>query len=171
MGTEGYERMKRFYEESEIGHQIAAPLVEGATAIVEFDGDPETYTLVKVKGRSVLKPGRPQKADIYFRFSAGAINYLFEPPTADAADYVNRLCDCLLETDPGKKVEFKLLQSLVTGWRKGYIAMMKLGGPRAISTVAKVGIRIPAKFLKDDRRNGAEQGAENTGFAKMEVFF
>lgn len=149
MGKEGYERMKRFYEESEIGHQMAAPLKQNAVAFVEFDGDDQIYDLIKIDDRSVLRPKECERADIYFKFSSGSIDYLFDPPTESAEDYINRLCDCLLEKDPSKKVELKLLTSIIDGWRKGYIAMMKLGGPRGISTVAKIGIRIPGKFLRD----------------------
>ncbi len=146
MASREYELMKQFYETSEIGHQFAKPLKEGATAIIEFEGDPETYTMVKHKGRSVLKPGKPKKAEIYFWFSKAAVDYLFNPPTTDPQEYVNRLLDCLLDKE--KPVKMKLLTSIVNGWRMGYVAMLKLGGPRAIATIAKLGIKIPARFLK-----------------------
>jgi len=156
MGSDGYQRMKKFYEESDIGHQLAAPLKEGTRAVVEFVGDQQLYGMEKVKGRTVLTPGKPEKAEIYFKFSEGSIDYLFNPPADDAADYINRLCDCLLEKDPNKKVELKLLTSVVDGWRKGYIAMMMLGGPRAVSTIAKIGIKIPARFLRTEKSEHEE---------------
>ncbi|MFH1537487.1 MAG: hypothetical protein ABIH66_00915 [bacterium] len=149
MGKEGYERMKRFYEESEVGHQMAAPLKQKAVAYVEFQGDDQIYELIKIENRSVLRPKESERAEIFFKFSRGSIDYLFEPPSENVEDYINRLCDCMLEKDPSKKVEMQLLTSIVDGWRKGYIAMMKLGGTRAIATVARIGIRIPGKFIKD----------------------
>ncbi len=146
MASREYEMMKQFYETSDIGHQFAKPLKEGATAIIEFEGDPEAYTMVKHRGRSVLKPGKPKKAEIYFWFSKAAVDYLFNPPAEDPQEYVNRLLECLLSKD--RPVKMKLLTSIVTGWRMGYIGMMKLGGPRAISTIAKLGIKIPTRFLR-----------------------
>ena len=146
MASKEYDIMKEFYETSEIGHQFAKPLKEGATAIVEFEDDPETYTLVKHRGRSVLKPGKPKKAEIYFWFSKAAVDYLFNPPSTDPQEYVNKLLECLLSKE--KPVKMKLLTSIVTGWRMGYVAMMKLGGRKAIATIAKLGIKIPARFLK-----------------------
>lgn len=146
MASKEFDLMKEFYEKSEIGHYVAKPLKEGATAIVEFEGDPDTYAMIKHKGKTVLKVGKPEKAEIYFWFSKAAMQYLFYPESKDTKEYVNRLLDCMISKD--KPVKMKLLASIVTGWRKGYISMMKIGGTRAISTIAQLGVKIPARFLK-----------------------
>lgn len=145
--SQGYEILKKFYEESEIGHQVAKSLKEGTCAMIEFEGDPKIYKMHKKEGRTIIEEGKPEKAEMYFKFSNHALFYLFNPPTDNVSDYVNRLCDCVMEKDSLKRVEVKLLTSVIDAWRKGYISMMKLGGARAIATVATLGIRIPKKLL------------------------
>jgi hypothetical protein len=153
MSSEGYLRFKQFYEESDIGHQLAGPLKEGAIAWVEIANDEQIYELIKIDGRSVFRPKQSEKADIFFRFSEGSISYLFDPPTSDTAEYVNRLCECLLKKDRSQNVETQLLVSMVDGWRKGYISMIKLGGTRALATIAKIGILVPFKYLQDKKKD------------------
>lgn len=145
--SQGYEILKKFYEESEIGHQVAKSLKEGTCAIIEFEGDPKIYKMHKKEGRTIIEEGKPEKAEMYFKFSNYALFYLFNPPTDNVSDYVSRLCDCVMEKDSTKRVEVKLLTSVIDAWRKGYISMMKLGGTRAIATVATLGIRMPKKLL------------------------
>ncbi|MFH1537480.1 MAG: hypothetical protein ABIH66_00880 [bacterium] len=148
MPGECHDRMKRFFEESDIGHGTAAPLRQKAVAFAEFEGDVEKYELVKLGKRCVLRPRKSKKAEVLFRFSKGSIDHLFEPPPESVHDFINRFFDCLIEKAPSKKAVVKLLTSIFDGWRKGYINMLLQGGGRAIPTMSKVGINIPLKLLR-----------------------
>jgi hypothetical protein len=151
MATELFERMNHFYTQSTLAQKVAAPLKEGAVAEVQFEGDPGTYMMIKEGGRSVFKEGKPGKPQIYMKFSKGAIDFLLELQEKgidDVEEYVTRFATCILEPTPERKIEFKLCANIITGARMGYFGMMRLGGKKALDVVLKMGIKVPAKFLK-----------------------
>lgn len=151
MGNELYLRMKQFYDVSPLAQKVAAPLKEGAVAELHFEGDPETYMMIKEGGKSVVRPGKPKRPEIYLKLNAGAVDYLLElaeKGQEDIEEYVSRFGECILNPTPERKIEFKLCANLVTGARMGYFGMMRLGGKRALDLALKLGIKVPKKFLK-----------------------
>ena len=150
MGNELYLRMKQFYEVSTLAQKVAAPLKEGAVAELQFEGDPETYLMIKEGGKSLVRPGKPKRPEIYMKFSAGAVDYLLELAQKgqdDIEEYVSRFGECILEPTPARKIEFKLCANVVTGARMGYFGMMRLGGRKALNLAFKLGIKVPKKFF------------------------
>ncbi|MFH1537481.1 MAG: hypothetical protein ABIH66_00885 [bacterium] len=139
--------MKRFFDESEIGRQVVVPLRQRAVAYFEFEGDEGKYELIKIGKRAYLRPGKSKKAEVRFRVGKEAVGYLFDTPLESVKDYVHRLCDCLEEKDPAKKVEMKMLTNFFDFWFKGYFGLLKMGGSRAIRTLAKIGIKVPRGFV------------------------
>lgn len=148
MSNELYLRMKEFFETNPITKKLVEPLKEGAVAWMEFEGDETPYTLIKEKGKSVLRPGKPEKPELYMKFNKGAIDYLFELRSDNIQDYALRLFECAIRPTPERRVEGKLLTSLLDAYRKGYIKMLLLGGPKAVGWAAQLGISIPKKFLR-----------------------
>lgn len=151
MATELFLKMREFYEKSPLAQKVAAPLKEGAVAEVEFEGDPGTYMMIKEGGKSVFKEGKPNKPQIYMKFSQGAVDYLLEleqQGTQDVQEYVARFADCILNPTPERRIQFKLCANIVTGARMGYFGMMRLGGKKALDLVLKMGIKVPKKFIK-----------------------
>ena len=148
MSHELYLRMKDFFETNPVTKKLAAPLKEGAVAWIQFEGDDTSYTLIKENGMSVLRSGKPEKAELYMKLNKGAIDYLFELQSDNVQDYALRLFECAIRPTPERRVEGKLTTSLLDAYRKGYIKMLLMGGPKAISWAAQLGIQIPKKFLK-----------------------
>lgn len=148
MSQELYLRMKEFYETNPITMKLVAPLKEGAVAFIEFEGDDTPYTLVKEKGKSVLKPGKPAKHEMYMKFNKGAIDYILSTDSEKIEDYALRLFECAIRPTPERRVEGKLTTSLLDAYRKGYIKMLLLGGSKAVGWAAQMGISIPRKFLR-----------------------
>lgn len=148
MGTEDYEKMRRFFYESEIGRDVVVPLRHKATAYVDFEGDDNKYELIKLGKRAYIRPRKARKAEVHFWFSKWSVGYFFDQPLSGVRDYVHRLCDCLEERDPSKQVRMKMLTNMFDAWRKGYFGLLKLGGARALRTLPKIGIHVPRGFLR-----------------------
>ncbi len=142
------EKLKKFFDTNPVAQRMVEPLVEGATARVEFEGDKNVYTLVKKKGKPTLIKEEPKKQEVIFVFSKEAVDYITSVQSDDVKDYVKALNECILNPTKTRWMRFKLTTTLVDAWRKGYVGMVKLGGNEAIKTLAKLGIRIPSKFLR-----------------------
>jgi hypothetical protein len=145
------ERMGRFYNSSGLAQKVAAPLKEGAVAEVQFEGDPDSYIMIKEGGKSVFRKGKPAKPQIYMQFSNEAVSWLMEIQGEDKAaieEYISRFGACILDPTPTRWVKFKLCTNVVTGARMGYFGMMRLGGKKAFDLTIKLGIKIPARFMK-----------------------
>ncbi len=144
-------RIENFYNSSDLAQQIAKPLKEGAVAEVQFEGDPESYMMIKEGGRSVFRQGKPASPQIYMKYSKGAVDYLLAVKGTDKKDleeYVTRFSECILNPTDQRKIEFKLCTNVLTGARMGYFGMMLLGGKKAVKLITKLGIKIPARYMK-----------------------
>gem|GEM_PF-2031686 len=151
MSEELFKRMEKFYNSSELAQRVTKPLKEGAVAEVQFDDDPESYMMIKEKGRSVFRKGKPKKPQIYLKFTEGAVDYLLEVKGSDkkaTEEYVSRFSECILDPTDERRVVFKLCANVLTGARMGYFGMMLQGGRKAIELVSRLGIKIPKRFLK-----------------------
>jgi len=144
-------RIEQFYNTSDLAQQIARPLKEGAVAEVQFEGDPESYMMIKEGGRSVFRQGKPASPQIYMKYSQGAVDYLLAVKGEDKKaleEYVTRFSECILNPTDKRKIEFKLCTNVLTGARMGYFGMMLLGGKKAVKLITQLGIKIPARYLK-----------------------
>lgn len=148
MTNSPYSKLKKFFENNKVAQRIVEPLKEGATARVEFEGDKNVYTLVKKGGKPTLLKKTPEKQEVVFVFSEEAVDYIISVKSDDVKDYVKALNDCVLFPTKTRWMRFKLTTTLIDAWRKGYMNMLKLGGKDAMKTVAKLGIKIPSRFLK-----------------------
>jgi hypothetical protein len=143
-------RIEKFYNSSDLAQQIAKPLKEGAVAEVQFEGDPDSYMMIKEGGRSVFRKGKPGTPQVYMKYSKGAVDYLLEVTGTDKKameEYVTRFSECILNPTDQRKIEFKLCTNVLTGARMGYFGMMLLGGKKAVKLITKLGIKIPARYL------------------------
>ena len=151
MPNDLYLRMKEFFEVNPVTRKLAGPLKEGAVAELAFDGDATLYAMVKEGGRSVLRPGRPEHPEMVMKFNKGAIDYIFGLESEKVEDYALRLFECAVQPTQKRWVRVKLTTSILDAYRKGYIAMLLLGGPGAVKMAAQLGIKIPAKYVKKKR--------------------
>ena len=145
------EKMDKFYNTSGLAQKIAAPLKEGAVAEVQFEGDPESYMMIKEGGKSHFRKGKPKKPQVYFKFSKEAVEWMLEIKGDDKKaieEYISRFGTCILDPTPERWVKFKLCTNVVTGARMGYFGMMRLGGKKALDLTVKLGIKIPKRFMK-----------------------
>jgi hypothetical protein len=145
------EKMGEFYNESPLAQKIAAPLKDGAVAEVKFEGDPESYQMIKEGGRSHFRKGKPAKPQVYMEFSKGAVEWIMEIEGDDQEaieQYIERFGTCILDPTPERWAKFKLCTNVVTGARMGYFGMMSLGGKKALNLTIKLGIKIPKRFMK-----------------------
>jgi len=146
-----FEKLEKFYNESNLAQEVTKPLKNGAVAEVQFDGDPESYMMIKEDGRSHFRKGKPKKPQIYLKFSDGAVDYLLDVKGDDKdsiQEYTARFSECILNPTDERRIEFKLCANVLTGARMGYFGMMLLGGKKAAKLVAQLGIKIPKRFLK-----------------------
>ena len=152
MASESFIKLKDFYENSPLALKATKPLKKGAVAEVQFEDDPESYTLLKEQDHSVIKPGKPKKPEIYMKFTADAVDYLYElhqQGKDDIEEWMTRFSECILNPTRERKIEFRICANLVTVARMGYFGMMRLGGKRAVSIAMKLGVKVPKKFIKD----------------------
>jgi hypothetical protein len=144
------ERMGRFYNSSPLAQKVAGPLKEGAVAEVQFEGDADSYMMIKEGGKSHFKKGKPAKPQIYMQFSNEAAEWLMAIPGEDQAaihEYISRFGTCILDPTPTRWVKFKLCTNVVAGARMGYFGMMRLGGKKALDLTIKLGIKVPKRFI------------------------
>jgi len=145
------ERMSEFYNTSPLAQKVAAPLKDGAVAEVRFEDDPDSYQMLKQKGKSVFIKGKPKKPQVYMEFSKEAVDWMLEIEGDDQAaieEYIEKFGTCILDPTPARWVKFKLCANVVTSARMGYFGMMRLGGRKALDLSFKLGIKIPKRFMK-----------------------
>ncbi len=150
MSDVAFKKMKDYYDKSNIPQEVTSSLKEGAVAEVQFEGDSETYMMIKEKGRSHFRVGKPKKPEVYMKFNEGAVDYLMsvEGSGKEAIQqYASRFSECILAPTKERKIQFKLCTNVLTAGRKGYFGMMLKGGKTAISLVSSLGIKIPKRFL------------------------
>lgn len=153
-----YEKISKFWGTNSIPQEVTKTLKEGAVAEVQLEGDSETYMMIKENGKSHFRKGKPQKPQIYFKYSEGALDYMLEVKGADQEaieEYVARFSECILNPTKERYVEFKLCTNVLTLARMGYFGMLFAGGARAV-TLAKIfskkmGLKIPERFFKQDK--------------------
>lgn len=143
-----YQAFKRFFEANEIGNRLIGPLREQAAAIVEFEGDPQIYKIVKVRGRAVFEHGRPASAEVYVKFSRFAVEAILAPNATKPSEYVERFCQLAAESDPVKRIEFKLLCTQGEAIRKGYLGIIASGGKQLVDMLAPMGYSLPQDFVR-----------------------
>ena len=148
MPSELYLKLKDFYENSKVAQDVTSCLVDGAVAEVHIDGEEGCFMLIREKGKSHLREGKPPKPEMFMKFNKGAIEYMMDLKTDSVEDYVERLGECVFFPTPDRKVEVKICTNLITAARMGYFKMMLKGGKKAVAMVGRLGIKIPGKFLK-----------------------
>ncbi len=151
MSGELAKKVVDFYNTNDLAQMVAGPLKDGAVAEVQFDGDPDSYMMIKEKGVSHFRKGKPEKPEVYMKYNKGAIDYLFAVKGSDKEaleEYVARFSECIMNPTKDRKIEFKLCTNVVTGARMGYFGMMLLGGKKAVALVTKLGIKIPKRYMK-----------------------
>lgn len=136
-----FETMRRFYAESPACLKAAKPIKEGASSLVMFEGDDRPYALVREKGVSVLRPGRPEDPDMFFRFTAGAVEALASLRTRSVGEYATRIFDLILSEDPRCRVDYRLFSDFATLFRRGYVGILLLGGPAVLAYGARHGVK------------------------------
>ena len=147
---EMYEKMKHFYETSDLPQEVTKPLRNGAVAEVHFEGDPDTYVMIKEGGRSIFRKETPAKPQIVLKYYGDAVDYLIGDQVdgeLTVKEYATRLGECVLTPTKERRIDFKLCCNVVTAARMGYFGMMLKGGRTAVSLVKKLGIKIPQKYL------------------------
>lgn len=143
-----YQIFRRFFDANEIGNRILGTLREGAAAILEFEGDPQIYKIVKVRGRALFEPGRPASAEVYLRFSRHAVESLLAPNATRPQEYVQRVVSLLRESDPERKIEVKLLSTHGDAMRKGYLGLVAAGGRLLAEALIELRFSLPADFVR-----------------------
>lgn len=143
-----YQAFKRFFEANEIGNRLIGPLREGAAAIIEFEGDTAIYKVVKVRGRAAFEIGRPASAEIYVRFSRHSVEAILAPNATKPIEYVERFCTLVVEPDPAKRIDVKLLCTHGEAIRKGYLGVAAAGGRRLAETLISLGYSLPQEFVR-----------------------
>lgn len=155
MSDTAFRKMKGYYDTSDVPQQVTSTLKEGAVAEVQFDGDPETYMMIKEKGRSHFRVGKPKKPEIYMKMNEGAVDYLMGVQgdgKKAIQEYASRFSECILVPTSDRRIQFKLCTNVLTAGRKGYFGMMLKGGKTAINLVGSLGIKIPKKFLDSAKK-------------------
>jgi hypothetical protein len=146
-----YQAFKRFFEANEIGNRLIGTLREGAASIIEFEGDPQIYKIVKIRGRAVFEAGRPASVEAYVKFSRHAVEYILAPNATKPAEYVQRFTALMLEPDPAKRIELKLLCTHGEAIRKGYLGVVASGGKTLAEALVSLHFSLPAEFVRQLR--------------------
>jgi len=149
MADDVFLKMREFYETSELPQKVTKSLKEGAVAEVEFEDDDNVYMMIKENGRSHFRPGKPEKPQIYMKFSREAADWLMSiggDSDDDIEEYVSRFGECILDPTDTRWIKFKLCTNVVTGARMGYFGMMKAGGKKALDLTLRLGIKVPKAF-------------------------
>ncbi len=121
MSDEQFRKMSAFFESNDIPQEVTKSLRKGAVAEVEFEGDPNTYVMVKEGGRSVFRRETPEKRQVYMKYYGDAVDYLTSIEASGkqgVQEYAVRFSECILDPIPGRRIEFKLCCNVVTAARR-----------------------------------------------------
>lgn len=150
-----FNKMADFYEANPIAQEMTRPLKDGAEVEVHFENDDETYTVIKEKGRAFFRQGKPEKPQLYCKYSEDAAAYILSAGDSGlngVQDFVGRVSECILCPTRERYIELRLCASVITLLRKGYFGMVFVGGSRTLDVARNVanmlGIKIPDIVFK-----------------------
>lgn len=121
--------------------KAARHTVDGASSKVFFSHLPGTpWQLIRVRGESLLRPGRAADPDFAFRFTPAAIERL-DAVEGDVADFAITLFALILETDEALQLGFRVIAPFPRLVRRGYLRVLLSAGPKLVAYGARRGVR------------------------------
>lgn len=139
-----FQAFRRFFDVNEIGPRLVATLREGSGAVIEFEGDPQPYGIVKERGQGLLRVGRPDDADVHVRLTRRAVEALLAPNATRPDEYIDRLVVLMEE----KWIQVRLLSSTGDAMRKGYLGVVAAGGRSLADGLVRLGFPVPAGLVR-----------------------
>lgn len=133
--------------------QRIAPESESNVFFRHRPGQP--WRLVRRGDTTSLEPGAARDPDLAFCFTPAAIEILTEAQ-GGVADFALALFALMLERDPDRRVDFRVIAPFPRLLRRGYVDLLVRGGPRLLWFGATHGVRTVAQLrrLIDAARGG-----------------
>jgi hypothetical protein len=142
------ERLAALFRTHPIWCEAARGISDASTSNVFFRHRPgEPFRLVRHAGESVLEPGRAADPDLAFCFAPAAIEAL-EATRGSVGDFALALFRLMLDADPERRVELRVIASFVRLLRRGYVGLLLRGGPRLLRFGAAHGVRSLAELRR-----------------------
>lgn len=123
-------------------------LRDGSNSLVRFENDDQCYEWIKENGENICRPGVPQNPDLSFNFSKGSLDYLTNIRTSDVSDFITRFCECILNDDESKRIDFKVNANVFHLSRLGYMNLLLKGGPKTATLAAQHGIKSIGDLIR-----------------------
>ena len=134
-------RLAELFRAHPVWNEAARGIAEDAASKVFFRHRPgEPWRLVRRGGVSVLEPGAAEDPDLAFCFPPAAIETL-AATGGHVADFALALFALMLETDPERRVELRVVAPFARLARRGYVDLLVRGGPRLLWFAARHGVR------------------------------
>lgn len=135
------QRLARLFAEHPAWLEAARRLDLQATSSVYFSHRPgEPWRLERRGDTTLLSPGAAVDPDFVFRFTPGAIERL-EGVRGGIGDFAVQLFSCLLDDDPERRAELRIVADFGRLRRRGYVDLLFAAGPRVVAFGFSHGIR------------------------------
>lgn len=133
--------LAQLFQRNPVWTDAMKTVAEGAASNVYFSHLPDTvWHLIKRDGRVHLLPGRTPAPDFVFRFTPAAIVALSKADgAADAVAVI--LFALMLEEDPARRVDFRIIAPFGTLWKHGHVRLLIVSGPKVLAFGARHGVR------------------------------
>ena len=135
------QQFQKFISKHPVFLRASSFLKDDTVSLVKFEGDDQDYEWLKLDGENICRPGNPEKPDLYFRFSSGAVSYLNDIQTSDIGEFMIRMFECILTKDPEKKIDFRIVSNFRRLASTGHINLLLKSGPKTATFAAKHGVK------------------------------
>jgi len=126
------DRLATLFLEHPAWTEAARHLDQNAESAVFFSHRPgEPWQLVRRRGKTLLRSGRPADPDFVFRFTPFSADRLCAVK-GDVGDFAVELFSLMLEVDPEKRVGFRICASFPRLAARGYVTLLLSAGPKLI---------------------------------------
>jgi hypothetical protein len=142
------ERLAELFRAHPVWRGAAEHVSQDAASNVYFSQRPgEVFRLVRRGGESRLEPGAAADPDLAFLFTPASIDAL-EATQGGVGDFALALFRLMLEQDPERRVELRVIAPFGRLLRRGYVSLLLRGGPRLLRFGAAHGVRNVAELRR-----------------------
>jgi hypothetical protein len=134
-------RLEALFRTHPAWREAARHIRDDASSDVHFSSqEGKVWHLVRVEGETLLLDGPSPDPDFAFGFNPAAVDRLAAVEGGVGA-FAVELFQLITETDPAKRIGFRIATSFPQLVRKGYLTLLASGGLRVLAFGASRGIR------------------------------
>ncbi len=146
------DRLKYFFENTEVARKATRPLAPDAQVALKLDGGEAHFTMTG--GKPQVVDGPAPKPDFTLTLPDGAVERLTSLESDDVGEFGIEFFKLVLEHDPKLKAHVKIDASTGQLLSHGYLGVLAIGGMKVSWWLLKNGVRNPKAAIDKLRGHG-----------------